>query len=149
MFDIGFFELVLISIIGLVVLGPQRLPSAIKTVSGWIRAIKNLANTVQDEFSEELRLQELQESIKKAEELNLKNLSPELSETIDDLKRSAKELEQSIKNEDVNKDLDKNTVFEDELAELAEEDEEEEIIFEEPNDVSSHINKSKEKQNVS
>ena len=36
MFDIGFWELLLIAIIGLVVLGPERLPVAIRTVRNWI-----------------------------------------------------------------------------------------------------------------
>ena len=36
MFDIGFSELLLVFIIGLVVLGPQRLPVAVKTVAGWV-----------------------------------------------------------------------------------------------------------------
>lgn len=46
MFDIGFSELLLVFIIGLVVLGPQRLPVAVKTVAGWIRALRSLATTV-------------------------------------------------------------------------------------------------------
>lgn len=48
MFDIGFSELLLVFIIGLVVLGPQRLPVAVKTVAGWIRALRSLATTVQN-----------------------------------------------------------------------------------------------------
>ncbi len=100
MFDIGFSELVLIFIVGLIVLGPTRLPMAIRTVMGWVGAIKRLATNVQNEISEELRLQELKESIKKAEELNLKNLAPDLTDTIDDLKVAAQDLEESIKNKD-------------------------------------------------
>ncbi len=34
MFDIGFSELLLVFVIGLIVLGPQRLPVAVKTVAG-------------------------------------------------------------------------------------------------------------------
>lgn len=41
MFDIGFSELVLVFVIGLVVLGPQRLPVAVRTVMGWIRALRS------------------------------------------------------------------------------------------------------------
>ena len=67
MFDIGFSELVLVFIVGLVVLGPQRLPVAIRTVMGWVRTIRGLAANVQSELAQELKLQELQESIKKAE----------------------------------------------------------------------------------
>ncbi len=79
MFDIGFSELMLVFFVGLVVLGPQRLPVAIRTVMGWVRTIRGLAANVQNELNQELKLQELQESIKKAEHLNLKSLSPDLA----------------------------------------------------------------------
>lgn len=96
MFDIGFSELVLVFIIGLVVLGPKRLPIAIRTVMGWVRTIRGLAANVQNELSQELKLQELQESIKKAEELNLSKLSPELGKTVEELKQSAQKMKDSL-----------------------------------------------------
>lgn len=96
MFDIGFSELVLVFIIGLVVLGPKRLPIAIRTVMGWVRTIRGLAANVQNELSQELKLQELQESIKKAEELNLSKLSPELGKTVEELKQSAQKMKESL-----------------------------------------------------
>ena len=96
MFDIGFSELVLIFIVGLVVLGPQRLPIAIKTVMGWIRTIRGLAANVQNELAQELKLQELQESIKKAEKLNLTTLSPELIKTVEELKQSAQKMQSDL-----------------------------------------------------
>ena len=79
MFDIGFSELVLLMVVGLVVLGPKRLPVAIRTVMSWVKTIRGLAANVQNELKQELKLQELQDSIKKAESLNLQTLSPELS----------------------------------------------------------------------
>ncbi|MDE4015309.1 Sec-independent protein translocase protein TatB [Glaesserella parasuis] len=96
MFDIGFSELVLVFIVGLVVLGPKRLPIAIRTVMGWVRTIRGLAANVQNELSQELKLQELQESIKKAEELNLSKLSPELSKTVEELKQSAQKMQANL-----------------------------------------------------
>ena len=51
MFDIGFGELLLVFVIGLIVLGPQRLPVAVKTVVGWVRALRSLAATVQNELA--------------------------------------------------------------------------------------------------
>ena len=96
MFDIGFSELVLVLIVGLVVLGPQRLPIAIRTVMGWVRTIRGLAANVQNELAQELKLQELKESIKKAEELNLSSLSPELSKTVEELKQSAQQMQQDL-----------------------------------------------------
>lgn len=65
MFDIGFGELVLVFVIGLVVLGPQRLPVAVRTVMGWIRAMRSLATSVQNELAQELKIQELQDGLKK------------------------------------------------------------------------------------
>ncbi|QIW14991.1 twin arginine-targeting protein translocase TatB [Pasteurellaceae bacterium RH1A] len=96
MFDIGFSELVLIMIVGLVVLGPKRLPVAIKTVMGWVATIRGLAANVQNELAQELKLQELQESIKKAESLNLTQLSPELSKTVEELKQSAEKMKANL-----------------------------------------------------
>lgn len=131
MFDIGFSELVLIFIVGLVVLGPQRLPVAIRTVVGWIRTVRGIANNVQNELSQELKLHELQESIKKAEKLKLGDLSPDLAKNIQELKESAQEMEQNIHQQEskLNKELQygvkriEDSLSADERAMLAEEDE--------------------------
>ena len=92
MFDVGFSELVLLMLVGLVVLGPKRLPVAIRTVMGWVKTIRGLAANVQNELKQELKLQELQDSIKKAEQLNLKQLSPDLSKTVEELKEQAQKM---------------------------------------------------------
>lgn len=99
MFDIGFSELLLVFIIGLVVLGPQRLPVAVKTVAGWIRALRSLATTVQNELTQELKLQEfqdsLQDSLKKVEKASLTNLTPELKASMDELRQAAESMKRS------------------------------------------------------
>ncbi|MEQ9945088.1 Sec-independent protein translocase protein TatB [Pectobacterium aroidearum] len=89
MFDIGFGELLLVMVLGLIVLGPERLPVAVKTVASWIRTLRALASTVQNELSQELKLQEFQESLKKVEKASLQNLSPELKASMDELKEAA------------------------------------------------------------
>ena len=114
MFDIGFSEIVLVCIVGLVVLGPQRLPVAIRTVMGWIRTIRGLAANVQNELKQELKLQELQDSIKKAESLNLKALSPELGKTVEELKASADKLLSELEQ----KANETNTTLQDQINEL-------------------------------
>lgn len=96
MFDIGFSELVLLMLVGLVVLGPKRLPVAIRTVMGWVKTIRGLAANVQNELKQELKLQELQDSIKKAEQLNLKQLSPDLSKTVEELKEQAQKMREEL-----------------------------------------------------
>ena len=96
MFDIGFSELVLLMVVGLVVLGPKRLPIAIRTVMSWVKTIRGLAANVQNELKQELKLQELQDSIKKAESLNLQTLSPELSKTVEELKAQADKMKAEL-----------------------------------------------------
>jgi len=89
MFDIGFWELVLISVIGLVVLGPERLPVAIRTVRGWISGVKDFSNNVKTELSEELRIHELHSDLKKAEQQGMENLSADMSSSVKSLKEAA------------------------------------------------------------
>lgn len=89
MFDIGFWELIIIAVIGLVVLGPDRLPVAIRTVRGWITGVKRFSDGVKSELTEELRIHELHSNLKKAEESGMKNLSPEVEESLKSLKEAA------------------------------------------------------------
>ncbi|WP_319782646.1 Sec-independent protein translocase protein TatB [Oceanisphaera sp. IT1-181] len=86
MFDIGFWELIVIAVVGLLVLGPERLPVAVRTVSRLFKAVRDTANTVKTELSQELRIDELNRDLKKAESLDIKHLNPELLESVDQLK---------------------------------------------------------------
>ncbi|SQD79485.1 Sec-independent protein translocase protein TatB [Moritella yayanosii] len=89
MFDIGFWEIMVISVLGLLVLGPERLPVAIRTVSIWVKTIKDAANSVKDELSHELKIQEMHDNLKKAEQQGMNNISPELQDSIDSLRDAA------------------------------------------------------------
>lgn len=93
MFDIGFWELVLISVVALVVLGPERLPHAIRSVSRFVSQAKTMANSVKDEISHELKVQELQENLRKAEQMGMEDLSPELKSSVEELKKAAQEVQ--------------------------------------------------------
>jgi len=92
-FDIGFWELVLISVVGLVVLGPERLPVAIRSISKFVGQAKSMANSVKDELSHELKVQELQENLRKAEKMGMEDLSPDLKASVDELKQAAAEVQ--------------------------------------------------------
>ncbi|MGF1722663.1 Sec-independent protein translocase protein TatB [Vibrio kyushuensis] len=93
MFDIGFWELVLISVVGLVVLGPERLPHAIRSVTKFISSAKSMANSVKDELTHELKIQELQDNLKKAEQMGMEDLSPELKSSVEELKQAAQDVQ--------------------------------------------------------
>ncbi|MCM2678238.1 Sec-independent protein translocase protein TatB [Echinimonas agarilytica] len=93
MFDIGFWELAVIAVLGLLVLGPERLPTALRNVMNWVRSVKTMANNVKQDISQELHLHELQQDLKKAEQQGMKDLSPELQSSIDELKDAAESVQ--------------------------------------------------------
>jgi sec-independent protein translocase protein TatB len=88
-FDVGFWELILISILGLVVLGPERLPVAIRSVVKFINSAKSMANNVKDELNHELKVQEMHDNLKKAEKMGMEELDPELRRSVEELKAAA------------------------------------------------------------
>lgn len=59
MFDIGFTELVLVAVIGLLILGPERMPVAVRTIGLWVGKIKRTVSGVQKEIQDELRIDEI------------------------------------------------------------------------------------------
>ena len=68
MFDIGFPELLMISVVALLVIGPKKLPETIRTVSLWIgrfqRSFSNLRREINNEIgADEIRTQLHNESI--------------------------------------------------------------------------------------
>lgn len=54
MFDIGFWELTLIGIIALLVIGPERLPGVARTVGAWVGKGKRLIASVQNDINREV-----------------------------------------------------------------------------------------------
>ncbi|WP_411359533.1 Sec-independent protein translocase protein TatB [Pseudidiomarina salilacus] len=89
MFDIGFWELAFVAIIGLLVLGPERLPSALRGLQRGIQKIKTFGSSVQAELNHELRIKELHEHLRKAEQLDVDKLSPELQRSMAELRNAA------------------------------------------------------------
>ena len=55
-FGIGIFELFMIAVIALVVLGPERLPGAMREVAKYARQLRDVSNEFQSQFSEELKV---------------------------------------------------------------------------------------------
>jgi sec-independent protein translocase protein TatB len=66
MFDIGFAELLIIGVVALLVIGPERLPEAIRTGSAWLNRLRRGFNDIKQEVQQELHndavLRDLRES---------------------------------------------------------------------------------------
>ncbi|MCS3903339.1 sec-independent protein translocase protein TatB [Methylohalomonas lacus] len=58
MFDLGFWELVLIGIVGLLVVGPDRLPGFARELGRWVRKIRHLSSDARRELQRELQWDE-------------------------------------------------------------------------------------------
>jgi sec-independent protein translocase protein TatB len=63
MFDMGFLELLLIGVVGLLVLGPERLPKAARTLGLWIGKIKRSVSGMQREINSQLEAEELRQKL--------------------------------------------------------------------------------------
>lgn len=73
MFDIGFFELCLLFLVALLVLGPDRLPRAARTVGALVRRARQMVSGVRDQIDRELSVEdfrrEMDEQRRQFEEL--------------------------------------------------------------------------------
>jgi sec-independent protein translocase protein TatB len=98
MFDIGFSELVLISIVALIVLGPERLPGAARTVGALLRRARASWATVRNEVERELAAEEIKRSVKET----VAAVDPR-----DDIKAAADDIQSATS--EVGKKLDERT----------------------------------------
>lgn len=76
MFDIGFWEILLIAVVALIVVGPERLPRLIRVTGLWIGRAQASLQSIRNEISRELRAQELQDALKKPDNM------PDMNEEI-------------------------------------------------------------------
>ena len=63
MFDIGFQELLLISVLSLLIMGPERLPGAVRTATLWISRIRNSFQQLKTEIEREVGVDEIKQQI--------------------------------------------------------------------------------------
>ena len=63
MFDIGFPELMLVAIVGLLVIGPERLPEALRTLGLWLGRMRRSFTTVKTEVEKEIGMDEVRRQL--------------------------------------------------------------------------------------
>ncbi|MAF83470.1 MAG: Sec-independent protein translocase protein TatB [Gammaproteobacteria bacterium] len=66
MFGVGFPELLLISALALVVVGPDRLPAVLRTLGDWIGGAKRGLADIRRQFEDELNLAEIQQEMRES-----------------------------------------------------------------------------------
>ena len=65
MFDIGFTEVTLIAVIGLIVIGPERLPRVAREIGVWVGRLRRYVAQVKADIDREIRADELKELVNK------------------------------------------------------------------------------------
>jgi sec-independent protein translocase protein TatB len=65
MFDVGFWELVLIAVVALLVIGPERLPRVARIAGLWMGRARRTLASVKAEIDRELKAEELKEILAK------------------------------------------------------------------------------------
>ena len=86
MFDIGFWELCLVGLISLLVIGPERLPKAARIAGFWIGKTRNMVASVKAEIREELQAEEMRQILK--EQASLEEIHEVLEEGEEALKEA-------------------------------------------------------------
>ena len=81
MFDIGFSELIMIGLVSLLVIGPERLPKVARIAGLWIGKARNMVASVKAEIREELHAEEVRQLLK--EQTDLQEFHAALNETAD------------------------------------------------------------------
>ena len=69
MFDIGFSELVMIGLVSLIVIGPERLPKVARLAGFWIGKSRTMMANVKAEIKQELHQEELRQILKDQSDL--------------------------------------------------------------------------------
>ncbi len=82
MFDIGFWELAVIGVVALLVVGPEQLPRLARTAGLWVGRARRFVSSVKADIDRELAADELRKSLAKQAD------SESLYEIIEDTKRS-------------------------------------------------------------
>ncbi len=98
MFDIGFWEILLIGIVALLVVGPDQFPSLVRNVMAWVRKGKLMVQSAKDSVNEELeRVDSLKNSM--AKEADLAELHRLIDEARVSVSSDTKQVERSVSKE--------------------------------------------------
>jgi sec-independent protein translocase protein TatB len=87
MFDIGFLELLICGVIALLVLGPERLPSAARAAGRWIGSARRMMAQFTSELDRELKADDLRKELKKAGDVGLEDVQKTVRDALDEAKK--------------------------------------------------------------
>jgi len=101
MFDIGFWEISLIGVIALLVIGPERLPAVARTVGLWIGKMQRFVSNVKDDVNRELETDHLKKMLgdQKSQIQELKGLMDNVQKEVHEGVQKAQDSVDSLETE--------------------------------------------------
>lgn len=95
--NIGFSELVLLGIIALVVLGPEKLPGAIRSASLWIGRLKRSFNTIKTDIEREIGADEIRRQLRNEAIMDkFKQTKAQVNDAVNTVKKQTDEFRKSV-----------------------------------------------------
>lgn len=99
MFGMSFSEILVIAVIAVLVLGPDKLPSAMVQIAKFLKMFKKGINDAKSTFDQEMKIAELKEDAQKYKESITQSVRKKLTfEELDEIKKSASDVTESIQN---------------------------------------------------
>jgi sec-independent protein translocase protein TatB len=95
MFDIGFWELALIALVALIVIGPERLPKVVRTAGLWMGRGRRFIANVKADIDREIKADELKEILEK-QTRKANPMHEIIEETRQDLNQIKQDAEKSV-----------------------------------------------------
>jgi sec-independent protein translocase protein TatB len=95
MFDIGFSELILLGFVELIVLDPEKLPVAMRTLGRYYAKFKHTLTHIQDTFDQELKIAELREQMQQ-ELQRIKQTELRMREELDKMNAELRKTKQDM-----------------------------------------------------
>lgn len=113
MFDIGFWELAIIALVALVVIGPERLPKVARVVGMWLGRGRRLISSVKSDIAKEIEAEELKAMVQKEVRGNVvEELVGDAHQTLGQLNRDTQKImnenRKSYESEETSPELEKN-----------------------------------------
>ncbi len=98
MFDVSFGELVLIGIVALLVIGPERLPKVARAAGFWVGRARRFAATVKADIEQEIKAEELRQLMaEQAKSTGIHEIIEETKDSLKETKDSLKETKDTLK----------------------------------------------------